>query len=113
MIALFSGSPGTIGTVPDLVGFSASSRISSRMPAIRAALSGPWQRKQVSDMMGRMSRLNFTGPPVAAAQSVEHAAIQRSAAVRLGSIRVEPSYRLRGAIRPPAHGGVERHFSGR
>ena len=50
-----------MGIAPDLVGFNASSRMSSRMPAMRALLSGPWQRKQVSDMIGRISRLNFTG----------------------------------------------------
>jgi hypothetical protein len=41
MISLLSGSPGTIGARPDRVGFSASSRISSRMPAMRAFRSGP------------------------------------------------------------------------
>jgi hypothetical protein len=40
-IALFSGSPGTIGIVPVAVGFNASSRMSSRMPASRELLSGP------------------------------------------------------------------------
>src|SRR5215471_7365676 len=59
-MALFSGSPGTIGTVPAAVGLRASSRISSRMPAIRELRSGPWQRKQVSAMIGRISRLNCT-----------------------------------------------------
>ena len=43
-----------------VVGLSASSRISSRMPAMRELLSGPWQRKQVSAMIGRMSRLKRT-----------------------------------------------------
>src|SRR5687767_6924421 len=68
-IALFSGSPGTMGTAPLAVGFSASSRISSRMPAMRVFLSGPWQRKQVSAMMGRMSRLKRTSAGAAAATS--------------------------------------------
>jgi len=30
------------------------------VPAMRELLSGPWQRKQVPDMMGRMSRLKLT-----------------------------------------------------
>src|SRR5437660_5888608 len=34
--------------------------MSSRRLAMRAFRSGPWQRKQVSDMMGRISRLKLT-----------------------------------------------------
>jgi hypothetical protein len=51
-----------MGIAPVLVTLIASSRISSLKPAMRAFLSGPWQRKQVSDMMGRISRLKLTGP---------------------------------------------------
>src|SRR5260370_38185258 len=60
-MALFSGSPGAIGVAPVLDVFNASSRRSRRKPAWRARASGPWQRKQVSDMIGRMSRLKRTG----------------------------------------------------
>src|SRR5215203_3917704 len=60
IIALFSGRPGTIGVTPDLVVFSASARMSRRRPAMRVLESNPWQRKHVSDMMGRISRLNLT-----------------------------------------------------
>ena len=35
------------------------------MPAMRAFLSGPWQRKQVSDMIGRTSRLKLIRSPEA------------------------------------------------
>ena len=31
------------------------------MPAMRELTSGPWQRKHVPDMIGRMSRLKSTG----------------------------------------------------
>ena len=41
MMADFSGSPGTIGTTPRAFGRVASSRRSSRIPAIRELLSGP------------------------------------------------------------------------
>src|SRR5689334_9395604 len=64
-IADLSGSPGTMGVTPDLVGLTASSRRSRRRPAIRAALSGPWQRKQVSAMIGRISRLKRISPQTA------------------------------------------------
>src|SRR5688572_32638307 len=60
MISLSSGFPGTMGMIPFFVVLSASSRRSSRMPALRALASKPWQWKHVSDMMGRMSRLNDT-----------------------------------------------------
>src|SRR4051794_9884567 len=67
MIADFSGSPGTIGVAPLRVGLSASSRRSSRIPAIRELLSGPWHRKQVSAIIGRMSRLKLTSARAQAA----------------------------------------------
>jgi hypothetical protein len=41
MIALESGSPGTIGTTPPSVATSAASRTSSRMPASRVVASLP------------------------------------------------------------------------
>ena len=34
---------------------------------MRELTSGPWQLKQVRDMMGRMSRLKLTGPDSGAA----------------------------------------------
>ena len=80
MISLFSGSPGTIGITPGRGGFSASSRMSRRRPAMRELLSGPWQRKQVSDMIGRMSRLKLTAPwEIAAGAAMAH-----NATIQLG-----------------------------
>ena len=55
-LALFT-SPGTIAVSPLLAGFVASSRMSSRSPESRLFLSGPWQWKQLSERIGRMSRL--------------------------------------------------------
>src|SRR5687767_8237912 len=49
-----------MGIAPDGVDFKASCRMSRRMLAMRVFLSGPWQRKQVSDMIGRISRLKAT-----------------------------------------------------
>src|SRR2546425_4724333 len=49
-----------MGIAPDLAGFNASSRKSSRNRAFRALASNPWQRKHVSVIMGRMSRLKST-----------------------------------------------------
>ena len=54
---LFSASPGTIAMSPDFAGLIAASRTSSRNPAFWFALSGPWHAKQLSERMGRMSRL--------------------------------------------------------
>src|SRR5207245_7686099 len=58
--SLFAGWPGTMGTAPDLAGFNASSRKSSRNRAFRALASNPWQRKHESVIIGRMSRLKST-----------------------------------------------------
>src|SRR5437868_7004136 len=52
MSALLSGWPGAIASAS-----SAASRWASRSPALREALSGPWQAKQFSARIGRMSRL--------------------------------------------------------
>ena len=49
---LSSALPGTIAPYS-----TASSRLSRRSSAFRAALSGPWQAKQFSARIGRMSRL--------------------------------------------------------
>src|SRR2546425_12186279 len=49
-----------MGIAPDLAGFNASSRKSSRNRAFRALASNPWQRKHVSVIIGRMSRLKST-----------------------------------------------------
>jgi len=48
--------------------------MSSRRAVIRLDASGPWQAKQFSEKMGRMSRLNWT-VAAAAATPVEHAPI--------------------------------------
>jgi len=59
-LAMLEGRWVLMGAAPFRFGFSASSRMSSRIPAIRELLSGPWQRKHVSAIIGRMSRLNRT-----------------------------------------------------
>ena len=52
----------------------AASRRSSRRSALRAALSGPWQAKQFSARMGRMSRLySSLGASAAVAGPAAHA----------------------------------------
>jgi hypothetical protein len=61
IISLCSGLPGTMGIFPLTSGFSASSRMSRRKSMTRALLSGPWQRKQVSDMIGRKGKQRKTG----------------------------------------------------
>src|SRR4029077_20231377 len=88
MISLLSGSPGTIGVCPDRVGFVASSRMSRRMSALRALRSGPWQRKQVSDMIGRTSRLKLirSGGEAATAVSVQMAAAAPHTAWRMRTL---------------------------
>ena len=54
--SLLSGRPGTITKLPPRSDLAASST-SSRRSASRFAASGPWQRKQLSERIGRMSRL--------------------------------------------------------
>ena len=72
------GSPGTIGATPLWLGFEASSRMSSRIPAMREPLSGPWQRKQVSAMMGRISRLKRTSKTKKHAKTKQNASLKRN-----------------------------------
>ena len=84
MMALCSGLPGTIGIAPELSAFIASLRISRRIPAMRLRLSGPWQRKHVSDMIGRMSRLKPTFASSASAQAI---------------VRTRPAIRAREAFK--------------
>ena len=50
--SLLSGLPGTMALF-----FSAPSRVSRRRPDSRFFSSGPWQKKHLSERMGRMSRL--------------------------------------------------------
>ena len=50
--SLRSGLPGVIALEA-----TAGSRLSRRNSAARVDAAGPWQRKQLSDRMGRMSRL--------------------------------------------------------
>ena len=53
--SLSSGLPGTMAPI-----LTATSRRSNRRSALRAALSGPWQAKQFSARIGRMSRLKLS-----------------------------------------------------
>ena len=57
MASLWSGLPGTMAGSPSSGLAVASSRRSSRSFALRAAESTPWQVKQFSERIGRMSRL--------------------------------------------------------
>ena len=59
--SLVSGFPGAMATFPDFAGRRASSRTSRRRLALRCWASGPWQAKQCSERMGRMSWLNDSG----------------------------------------------------
>ncbi len=74
---------------PRSAGLRASVRRSRRMPASRDLASNPWQWKQVSDMIGRMSRLNETGRWAT------------GAAPKRGTVKSEPSRakRIMGAGR--------------
>ena len=61
---------------------SAESRTSSRRSALRWFLSGPWQAKQFSDRIGRMSRLNSTLPRRPASAAVRSGAESSPIAAR-------------------------------
>ena len=61
--SLLPGSPGTMALRPPLSAVAAPCSSSSRSDVIRLASSGPWQAKQFSDRIGRMSRLNCTVAP--------------------------------------------------
>src|SRR5262245_37381579 len=76
--SLSSALPGS--NAPTLI---AAARWSSRSDALRAALSGPWQAKQLSARMGRISRLysSLVWAGAGAAQTAT-AAIEASQAPR-------------------------------
>ena len=59
---LCAGSPGAMAISPDLAGLNASSLTSNRSLPLRAFSSGPWQAKQYSDRIGRISRLKSMEP---------------------------------------------------
>jgi hypothetical protein len=61
---LSSGFPGTM-IAPFFRVANAPSLTSSRTSAIRVPLSGPWQRKQLSESIGLTCRWKFTGGPLA------------------------------------------------
>src|SRR5437870_3746615 len=66
IILLLAGSPGTIGMSPDLAGLKGSSLRSNRSLALRPWSSGPWHLKQLSERMGRISRLKPIVPATGA-----------------------------------------------
>ena len=66
--SLSSGLPGTMAPA-----LTATSRRSSRRSALRAALSGPWQAKQFSARIGRMSRLKLGFESAAQTESAKQA----------------------------------------
>ena len=74
MTELRSGWPGTIAGSPDLPPLRAASSVSRRSLPLFLLSSGPWQAKQVSEKIGRMSRLNWTRSAAVAATVVRAAA---------------------------------------
>ena len=76
--SLASTFSGTMARAPLSSSLVACSATSSRRPACRLPLSGPWQAKQLSERIGRMSRLNEIRP---AGLLVDSSAAIRSAAV--------------------------------
>src|SRR5262249_13728574 len=60
MSLLLVRSPGTMAKSPDLAALKASSLRSNRSLALRSFSSGPWHLKQLSERMGRISRLKST-----------------------------------------------------
>jgi hypothetical protein len=71
--SMSSLSPLLPGTITASFRRSAVSFKSSRRSALRALASGPWQVKQFSESIGKMSRLKWTGslsPARAAARAM-------------------------------------------
>src|SRR5207245_809857 len=104
---LFSGWPGTMAPA-----LTASSRRSSRRSAWRAALSGPWQAKQLSAKIGRTSRLYSSWPAARAEQDLEPGQHLREEAVaaRLGDPVVQPAIDGPGPLdEAVAAAGLDRH----
>ena len=68
--SLFSSDPGTTATSPDSPLPNAASFTSSRSSALRLFASGPWQVKQFSERIGRMSRLKSSFVVASSARAV-------------------------------------------
>ena len=67
--SLSSGFPGTMV----FLSLNAPSRVSSLKPFLRLFSSGPWQKKHLSERMGRMSLLNCIGGSAAVATHADKA----------------------------------------
>ena len=91
MSSLAATSSGTIAREPLSSSATACSATSSRRPACRLPLSGPWQAKQFSDRIGRMSRLNesFAGPAAGGASAAHATAAASTLAERTAANRGE------------------------
>src|SRR5262245_35143424 len=93
--SLSSGLPGTMARPPLRNSPKAPARVSRRSLALRCASSGPWQLKQVSDRIGRTSRVKSirvaAGSPVAAPAPANRAASKqpRTATATRGAGRTE------------------------
>src|SRR5438552_4879163 len=88
--------PGTITVLPSLTR-NAPSLVSSRSFPLRAFSSGPWHWKQLSDRIGRISRLKSTLPLRAARSTLAAAAaeLRDVAATRTNPTRTTASHAVR------------------
>ena len=99
--SLASKLPGLTATFPSLSAVVAPSGVSRRRPALRFLASKPWQAKQLSDKIGRISRLNASGPAAEAgpaAQSPTARYIGRRNRLGIGRLVCAPKV----YARPPA-----------
>jgi hypothetical protein len=124
--ALRAGSPGVMARYPPRSAVAAS-RVSRRSPALRVALSGPWQEKQFAERMGRISCVKSTGGAVRLAFAAGGFPARTVAAVesrtakgdknaanntmrRNGDTR-SPNFSARYTIAPSSVGITMRHLS--
>ena len=87
---------------------SALSRRSSRRPACRALLSGPWHAKQFSERIERMSRLKSTRSAPGAAPPASETATAAIAGILMSCLRSAAGLARsnRGAARRPGLGRI-------
>src|SRR6266487_4501395 len=88
--------PGTITVLPSLTR-NAPSLVSSRSFPLRAFSSGPWHWKQLSDKIGRISRLKSTLPLLGARSTLAAAASElgETTATRTNPARTTASHAVR------------------
>ena len=98
--SLASMSSGTIARVPLSNSSVALSATSRRSPACRLALSGPWQAKQLSERIGRMSLLKESRGCDGATTAADGAAAQiRPAALKLTAPKAAIERPRKSAVR--------------